>query len=82
MKERYVVKHKEKDMFLTDEYYKPKNRYSLFLGNAHLFSAFELKLASKTVLINKKNYIVYRYKHLNDKEIILTVDKRNKKKER
>ena len=31
---------------------------------AHRFSAFELLLASKTVLINKSNYVVYRDEYL------------------
>lgn len=78
-KEKYVVKNNATDMYLTDSYYKSKNRESLFLGDAHLFSAFELKLASTKVLKNKKNYTVYKYNQLNDKEIILDVDRRYKK---
>lgn len=70
-KERYVVKHKTTDMYLTDNYYKSLKNRSLFLSDAHLFSAFELKLASNTLLRNKKNYIVYQYKQLKTKEIIL-----------
>lgn len=72
----YVVKHNKTGMYLADSYYRPDNRMSLFLGDAHLFSAFELKLASITFLRNKKNYTVYEYNKLNDKEIILDVDRR------
>lgn len=73
---KYIVKHNKTGMYLTDSYYKPDNRMSLFLGDAHLFSAFELKLASTTVLRNKKNYTVYEYNKLNETEIILDVDRR------
>jgi hypothetical protein len=70
-KEKYVVKHKASDMYLTDGYYKSLRNRSLFLSDAHLFSAFELKLASCTLLRNKDKYIVYKYKQLKDNENIL-----------
>lgn len=77
MKEKYVVLHVPSDMYLADDYYKPNSNKTSYLGDAHKFSAFELMLASKTILIKKKNYRVYKYKELNDKEIILNVDKRS-----
>ena len=75
MKEKYVVYHVPTDTYLANNYY----RHSIctaYLSEAHKFSAFELKLASVYLLLNKKNYKVYKYKELTDKEIILDVDKR------
>lgn len=71
MKRKYVVKHKESDMYLTDNYYKSLKNRSVFLSDAHLFSAFELKLVSSILLRNKDKYIVYKYKQLKDNENIL-----------
>ena len=79
MKEKYVVLHIPSDMYLADDYYRPNSIKTTYLGDAHKFSAFELKLASKTILMNKKNYRVYKYNQLNDKEIILNVDRRKEK---
>lgn len=56
----YVVEYKPTGEYLTKGYWKGiKNNTTLFLSEAHRFSALELKLASKTILINRKNYRVY-----------------------
>lgn len=56
----YVVEYKPTGEYLTKGYWKGiKNNTTLFLSEAHRFSAFELKLASATVLINRKKYRVY-----------------------
>ena len=53
----YVVEYKPTGEYLTKGYWKGiKNNTTLFLSEAHRFSALELKLASKTILINRKNY--------------------------
>ena len=55
----YVVEYKPTGEYLTDGYWHGSKK-TLFLYEAHRFSAFELKLASKTILINQKNYRVYK----------------------
>lgn len=71
---KYVVKHIASDMYLTDSYYKTANNRSSYLNNAHLFTAFELKLASNTALRNKEKYRVYKYKQKSNKEVLLDVE--------
>lgn len=57
----YVVEYKPTGEYLTEGYWKGiKSNLTMFLGEAHRFSALELKLASKTILINRKNYRVYK----------------------
>lgn len=73
MKKRYVIRVKDKDAYLTNDYYKPKSKSSYYLEDAHLFSAFELLLARKTVLKNKGAYVVYGYEEIQKGEVILDV---------
>lgn len=61
---KYVVKNLDNNMYLTDSYYRPNQIYTKSFIEAHKFSAFELLLASKTVLSNRKRYMVYRYDKL------------------
>ena len=56
----YVVEYKPTGEYLTKGYWKGiRKNTTLFLSEAHRFSALELKLASKTILINRKKYRVY-----------------------
>ncbi len=63
--QKYIVKNKNTNLYLDDGFYH-KSKGSNKLKNAHRFSAFELLLASKTVLINRERYIVYNYQKLLD----------------
>ena len=59
---RFIVRDKIEKMYLSNSYY--KNRDDKFTDNyetAHKFTSFELLLASKTVLKNRKRYMVYIY---------------------
>ena len=56
----YIVEYKPTGDYLTKEYYKGiKKHTTQFVSEAHKFSAFELKLASMTILRNKKKFRVY-----------------------
>nr|DAH24365.1 MAG TPA: hypothetical protein [Caudoviricetes sp.] len=72
MKNVYVIRVKGKDEWLTDEYYKPSSKKSPFLKDAHKFGAFELLLATKTILRDKNKYIVYKYFEKQEGEVILS----------
>lgn len=63
---KYIVENKNNKKFLTGHYASPDNKYTNDIAKAHRFSAFELLLASTTVLRNKSNYVVYR-----DEDLIL-----------
>lgn len=57
----YVVEYKPTGDYLTKDYYKGIRKHTTqFISEAHKFSAFELKLASMTILSNKKKFRVYR----------------------
>ena len=59
----YIVEYKPTGDYLTSGYYKGiKTHTTQFMSEAHKFSAFELKLASMTVLKNKKKFKVYYVK--------------------
>lgn len=64
----YVIKNKRTDLYLMDDYYKPKHKESYFLEDAHKFNSFELFLATKTILLNKNKYEVYKYREMSNKE--------------
>lgn len=56
----YIVEYKPTGDYLTKEYYKGIKRHTTqFISEAHRFSAFELKLARKTILKNKKKFKIY-----------------------
>ena len=54
----YVVEYKPTGEYLARGYWRGGKK-TQFMFEAHRFSAFELKLASMTILIPKKNYRVY-----------------------
>lgn len=57
----YVVELIEDGNYLTKGYWKgTKKHTTMFLSEAHLFTLFELKLAFRTILHNRKNYKVYK----------------------
>lgn len=57
----YIVEYRGNGDYLADGYWKGvRNHTTMFLSNAHLFTYFELKLAFKTILRNKKNYKIYK----------------------
>lgn len=55
----YVVEYKPTGEYLTKGYWHGSKK-TQFMFEAYRFTAFELKLASKTLLINKKKYQVYK----------------------
>lgn len=61
---KYVVYHKYARKWLTNSYYKTNDGLSKNILDAHLFSAFELKLASITRLREKDKYVVYSLKEI------------------
>ena len=67
---KYIVENKREHKFLTAHYASPDNKYTSDITKAYKFSAFELLLASKTVLRNKNNYIVYRDEDLILEEVL------------
>lgn len=72
----YLVKNKATRLFLIDNYYRNRKDGTDQFRKAHKFSSFELLLASKTVLSNKVNYIVYDYDQLEEaeKDLIILED--------
>lgn len=54
----YVVEYKPTGEYLTKGYWRGSKK-TQFMFEAHRFTAFELKLASVTVLINRKKYKVW-----------------------
>lgn len=57
----YIVEYKPTGEYLADGYWRGlRQSRTQFMFEAHRFTAFELKLASKTLLINKKKYQVYK----------------------
>lgn len=56
----YIVEYKLTGDYLTKGYWKGiKKHTTQFASEAYKFSAFELKLASMTILRNKKKFRVY-----------------------
>ncbi len=61
---KFIVRDKIKKMYLSNSYFKNnKNKFTENYEDAHRFTSFELYLASKTILKNKKRYIVYLYEN-------------------
>lgn len=57
----YIVEYKGDGNYLTKDYWKGIKRHtSMFISEAHLFTLFELKLALRTILRNRKNYKIYK----------------------
>lgn len=64
---KFVIRNKSTGKYLTSDYYRGNLEGRLNLKDAHLFSPFELLLASRAILKNKSNYIVYEYNQLTRK---------------
>lgn len=57
----FIVEYKGNGDYLTKDFWKGvRGHTTMFISEAHLFTEFELKLAFRTILHNKKNYKVYR----------------------
>ena len=59
---KYVIKNRRTNMFLSKSFYKD-NKQSINIKDAYKFSAFELLLASRTILREREKYIVYQYEN-------------------
>ena len=70
-KKRFIVENKNTHGFLESNYFKGFLPGTTDLKKAYKFSEFELWLASKTMLRNRENYIVYR-----EEELIVTEKQR------
>lgn len=66
---RYVIKNKNTNLYLSNIYYRDLKGCKS-MKNAHKFTAFELLLASKTVLENKHNYIVYSIEKFKENSLL------------
>ena len=67
---QFVVKNRSNNSYLTSSYYKKILPVTNNLYQAHVFNSFELLLASKTVLLNRKNYIVYDLENIKKQDCI------------
>lgn len=66
---RYIVKNRITNRYLDNIFYR-NLKGCKDIKNAHKFSMFELLLASKTVLKNKRNYIVYSTQKIREDSLM------------
>lgn len=66
---RYVIKNKEKNLYLDNGFYL-NSKGCKDMKNAHKFTAFELLLASRTILKNKHNYIVCDIQKIKENSLL------------